>query len=927
MRWVCQAIESRWKNQPSAAGMTMLRPIKILSTTATMFRHHDRNLFRKKRHLSVFTKVNRPNVALDDEEPWRDATLRLLSEPWKSQMEPAEAQRTLDWWIRRPGGSVFAIKLMEKMRQEMGNPSNRDDPSWRDVLDESRIRAMVERWAIDYSTEQRSCEILEPRALITRLESYRSFITIDQSIFNIIHRTTKRHDLNAIIDESLNKENLLAVLSLVEITGDETICPSKTEIDHILRYAVMDSTDPVEEWAQNVLDAMWSISRNYEWARIRPNFYTYHSVLRAWLKSKEPNKTKDMQRLINEMEELSFAGVHGLFPGKVHYTLLLSAYAETGDVQRAFDLMKYLKSRYETTGLSNYEPTGKMYGVCMAALSRSENPDVSMAETLRNEMFEIFDVKFDKNILPRSPFWTSYIQVLANVGTDESLEKAERVLDEMRTDNGRINANSHHYGPIIRGWTKLQKPERAEALLMRMIEKHASGHLDVKPDAKTFLDVTNAWSRSGDPHADERIRLLSHQMDRLRKDSARQSSGVDRKDADDDLGDLLKMLSTVAAREDASQAEKILYDSIKLVKQGNSDIKISGQHYQAVITAWSRTKSSKSMERAVSLLSEMLDKYDEGDQALRPTEHGFTGVITACARSGRPDCGEIAQRIFDTMCKRFHEGDEVLRPSMRSYSALMNAWASAGKPDRAEDVLLLMHDDYLSGNISAQPSVIAFNTVLSAWSKETSEEALERATQIFRLMHDMGESHSKVDPDIISYTSLIACCIKSISPRRVEVAEVLLREAKDRYANGKNECRPNCMIYGAVIQTIARSGVEGAADKAGYYLQEMLTLADFDPRQVLLSHNAVIGALGKEADKVVALKKAEALVNNLIELSKKRRNRNCLPNKFTYSQLLSVLSKTTLPDKSSRARAVMKEMEELRVDADDTIQRILRFCE
>eukprot|EP00977_Amphora_coffeiformis_P024447 scaffold15910_cov193-Amphora_coffeaeformis.AAC.1 len=854
---------------------------------------------------------------------WKNMTLRLLSDPWKSKVEFTEARRTVDWWIQRSGGSLFAIKLMEQTREEMKNfnddyKSSAPESLVGDIFDENRIRAMVERWALDYMQEQRSPEIPMPHALATILESYSSNTTIDQSIFDFIHRAAKRHDLIVNADEPLNQDNLLAVLSLVERTGDESICPDKAEIDHFLRNTVKDATESVAEWAQNVLDSMWSISCSHVWARVRPDFSTYQSVLRAWLKSNEPGKAKNMQRLIEEMEQLSFAGVHGLFPGQIHYTLMLSAFAETGDVQGAFDLMKHLKSRYEITGLANYQPTGKMYGVYMAALSRSDDPDAMIkAETLRDEVFEAYEVKFDKSVLPRAPFWTSYIQVLANVGTEESLEKAESVLDDMRTDRGTIKANYHHYGPIIRGWAKLHRPVRAETLLMQMIEKHEAGQNDVKPDVKTFLDVANAWSHAGDRRAEEHIRLLSRQMSRVSRDFNHKPN--------DDFGDLLKMLSTVATQEDASKAERLLYDSITMFEKGTSDIKISGQHYQAVITAWSRTKDPKSLERAESLLSEMLAKYDKGNVDLRPTEHGFTAVITACARSGRPDCGERAQRVFDNMCKRFKEGDETLRPSVRSYSALINAWASAGNPKRAEHILQLMYDDHLDGNVFARPSVIAFNTVLSAWSKERSMEALERAAQVLQTMQDLG--HLQIAPDVISYSSVIACCIRSTSPRRVELAEALLQEAKNRYANGKKECRPNCMIFGAVIQTIARSGLEGAADKAEHYLQEMLTLADFDPYQVLLSHNAIIGALRYNPNRDVALERAEALVRNLIELSKTRRNRSCLPNKFTYAQLLSVLSKTSLPDKSSRAQGVRKEMEALGVKADDAVHRLLQFCE
>lgn len=870
-------------------------------------------------------------MLFEDETEWKNSTFHLLSEPWKPHVDWKVARDTVDWWIQRSGGSRFAIQLMERTFQEFHrdekNPASKE---LNEVFKTSRIRAMVERWSLDWSDEKDSCYTLDPTELTAILDSYRRIMHIDQSLFDIVHRTTMRQNLTLpLVDEPVTRENILPVLVHVERTGDPRICPSRDTIDHVLRKAFKETKEPIAFWAQNILDTMWSISRKYKWARIRPDFSIYQSVLRAWLNSDEPQKAKNMKHLIDEMEELAFSGERGLFPGKMHYTLLLSAYADTGDTHSAFELLYRLKSQYETKGLAIYEPTGKMYGVCMAALSRSDDPEsLSRAEYVRKEAFQAFEMKGDRKLLPRSPFWTSYISVLARVGTEESLEKAEKVLDEMLTDRGKIQPNFHHYGPLIRGWAAIERPERAEALLKEMIRRHDSGYRDVRPDGKTYLDVTNAWARSGDPRAENRIRHLSGLMAQSHKASKSQSTEENRMQTKDDMGELLKMLSTAVNRDDASKAERMLYNAIEMYEEGTSETKISEQHYQAVITAWSKTKGTEALKRAESLLFAMLAKHDAGDKHVCPTEHGFTAVIAACARNGCSDCGERAQAVFDNMCRRFEAGNESLRPSVRSYSALIKAWSSAGtgKPKRAEHVLQQMYDDFLDGNISARPNVVSFNTVLAAWSRDTSEEALERATRILRLMQDLGESNLQLRPDIITFSSMIACCIRSSAPRRVELAESLLQEAKDRYSNGQLECRPNCMIYGALIQTIARSDVDGAADKAELYLREMLTLADFDPRQIRLSHHAVIGAWGRDHDRSRALERSEALVSNLIHLSKKNRSRKCLPDKFTYAQLLTVLSKTSPPDAAVRAEAVIKEMEALGVEADEAVHRIAERC-
>jgi hypothetical protein len=120
--------------------------------------------------------------------------------------------------------------------------------------------------------------------------------------------------------------------------------------------------------------------------------------------------------------------------------LLLSAYAEDGDATRAVDLVVHLKSRYEATGLVNYKPTGKIAGACIAAMSRSQDPDKArLADTLLEEQMSAFESTGDKSLLPRAPFWTSYIDIMVSDGTTESLERAEEVLGKMRTDRGFIH--------------------------------------------------------------------------------------------------------------------------------------------------------------------------------------------------------------------------------------------------------------------------------------------------------------------------------------------------------------------------------------------------------------------------------------------------------------------------------------------------------
>jgi hypothetical protein len=262
---------------------------------------------------------------VDGDTAWQTTTFRLLTQEacWQTAAEWQEVRQTIDWWIDKAGGSQFAVKLLQRMHREIvssGADAN-VAAAVHDILDENRIRAIAERWVLDFSDSQLE-GILSPSDLSSLLESFRPYVPlVDQSVFDLIHRTAARRALrfDAQSKEPLSADTLLPALAHAEQIGDESICPSRVNVDALLRKTVFDSAKPVAHWAQNVLESMWSIHRKHRWQKISPDHSIYQSVLRAWLKSNEPSKADNMRRLIEEMETLSFAGAAaGLFPGSMH---------------------------------------------------------------------------------------------------------------------------------------------------------------------------------------------------------------------------------------------------------------------------------------------------------------------------------------------------------------------------------------------------------------------------------------------------------------------------------------------------------------------------------------------------------------------------------------------------------------------------------
>jgi pentatricopeptide repeat protein len=547
---------------------------------------------------------------------------------------------------------------------------------------------------------------------------------------------------------------------------------------------------------------------------------------------------------------------------------------------------------------------GKVCAAVLKALLRcQESSAPDRAEAILNEMLRRYENDGDTEWLPSDHCYTSIIAIWANSGRPDGATKAQAVFDSMSRAETGVRPNKFHYGALIHAWIKAGCIDRAEAILRSMVDEYKQGNEAAKPDSKAFLEVTEALSRTG---ATERVDSLLKLM------------------GENSTLDILRMLSTRKRKGDAEQAESILRQLQAACDAGESTVKLTGEHYNATITALSHSRDNQAATRADALLTEMLHRYDMGDKDKVPSEHAYTSVITAWSRRRQKGSGKKAQAVFDSMLQRWQAGQESLRPTVKSYSALINAWGHEGDASRAEIVLQQMQDDYLQGNKAACPNNIAFNTVIAAWSRTKTAESLDRADQILRLMQELGNSGLGTKPDIVSFASIMAACIHPDVKDGPERAIAYLKEAKDIYAQGDQDCKPNCMAYGSVIQAITRSRRPGAAKHAEKFLDEMKRLQDQDPKQIVMAYTAVIGAWSNERD-TEALSRAESLFRELVEHSR-NGHPQCKPNIYTFTQLLKAVSRSSAPNKAVKAKLVLVVMKDQGLQPDDVVHRLVERC-
>jgi pentatricopeptide repeat protein len=861
---------------------------------------------------SVITDINESeSLAIQqdfetaDDTIWRQETLRLLSadSSWNTRLHWRKAARTLNWWASRDQGSSSVLPLLDRMILEVSR-----DESYQKYVTCDLLTVAVQRWCLDFAAEPQVVDLITPSGLASKLEKYRRFVpSIDEKLFRMIQEAASKRKGEVKYDVTSAKiAEPLHLMAASEQLDDPNVCPNTNVLnEYLLQLSRSEDTLQAAQKAEELLDRMWSLSRNNAWEHVRPDYNTYERVMRCCLRSKRPGTDVTMQALLEDMlKQYNPRFPNALRPGRIHYQLVISAWAERGNARKAEAILDEMKARYEETGSTDYKPVGKVCAAVLKALLRCQEPSApDRAEAILNEMLLRYEKDGDTEWLPSDHCYTSIIAIWANSGRSDGATKAQAVFDSMSRELTGVRPSKFHYGALIHAWIKAGNIDRAEAILRSMVDDYNQGNEAAKPDSKAFLEVTEALSRTG---ATERVDSLLKLMG--------ESSPLD----------ILRMLSTRKRKGDAEQAETILRQLQAACDAGESTVKLTREHYNATITALSHSRDNHAAIRADALLTEMLHRYDKGDKEKVPSEHAFTSVIASWSRSRSKGSGQNAQAVFDAMLQRWQAGQESLRPTVKSYSALINAWGYAGDASRAEIVLQQMQDDYLQGNKAACPNNVAFNTVIAAWSRSKTAESLDRADQILRLMQELGKSGLGTNPDIVSFASIMAACIHPDVKDGPERAIAYLKEAKDLYAQGDQDCKPNCMAYGSVIQSITRSRRPGAAKHAEEFLDEMKRLQDQDPKQIVMAYTAVIGAWSNERDPE-ALSRAESLFRELVEHSR-NGHPQCKPNIYTFTQLLKAVSRSSATNKAVKAKLLLVVMKDQGLEPDDVVHRLVKRC-
>jgi pentatricopeptide repeat protein len=227
-------------------------------------------------------------------------------------------------------------------------------------------------------------------------------------------------------------------------------------------------------------------------------------------------------------------------------------------------------------------------------------------------------------------------------------------------------------------------------------------------------------------------------------------------------------------------------------------MKPSNFTYGTIMDAWGRIAKSdpEGPIRAQALFDDMIRRYDAGDGKLKPNTYNYNALLTAWARSTHPEAGKRSLAILNEMEERHQLDPKNDAPNEFVFSAVINAFANTGDIVNAKTVFnRMIQSDHL------KPQATGFNALMKAYDRARLPETPEIVMQ---LINDMIYVYS-VAPDIVSYSTCLACFQHSGQPDAYEKSKALVETLIAFVEEGHVHLAPNVTMFGSVLSTLRDS--------------------------------------------------------------------------------------------------------------------------
>ncbi len=504
---------------------------------------------------------------------------------------------------------------------------------------------------------------------------------------------------------------------------------------------------------------------------IPPNVLTYTSLIGGYARSKEKDKGKMAERVLERMVQ------RGVQPDMVAFTSVIHCWSKAVSrrerevaASRALRLISEMERLYLSKDMYHVKPSLITYTTVISAIGNSLDPMApKLAENVMKRMYTLQESGAIANMKPNTNTYNAVIHALSKAASGNQVkyaQRAEQILYEMmkRAEQGEhdITPNVRTWAAVLRAWARCGAPDAAEntqRVLEQMEAFYDKGETDARPNYVCFTTVMSAWSNSKHP-------------------------------------DALEYMENILKRMEQAYEETL-----------EPDTRPNTISYVTAIDAFVRKSEKDAAQRAQATVDRMVKLYAKGLGHVRPTRVVFNTLIHAWSKSKVNGAASKAEEIFKWMERKYREGDDLVRPDEVTLCAVLNAWANQaqqGGAERAEQIW--DHTKSLSIEERGFPLTIMMpNIVIKAISRSKNPNSAKKSEDILLKLDEAYRSgKSSLRPDVTTYSSVInACAYYSGSiDGRVEALEIALRTFYKFYENEGDE-RHNNITFGTILKAIA----------------------------------------------------------------------------------------------------------------------------
>jgi hypothetical protein len=411
-------------------------------------------------------------------------------------------------------------------------------------------------------------------------------------------------------------------------------------------------------------------------------------------------------------------------PDRYSYNMCLNTWANSHSPlagEQAYVLFRDMETRYRAGNVA-VRPDTESYMLVLKSLGfNSDANAISTAREILQKM-EADGIRMTISIL------NQFLRVLAKSDVEGAMQEAESILQEVergvQAGTGSVRPNEASYHVVIEGHSRQGGAIDADRLLSLMKKLSAQpGRTDVRPNVVAYAAVMDAWGKSKEPGAIDRVESLFEEMCQIDRPNCYT------------FGVYQSALRRSRLPDAPKRVEAVLNRMQQEYDQGiNPWGRPNAINFSIAISSWADIGSDVegAPERAEAILDrlEELYKHSIKYRHLKPTVICYKAAIQAWAISGRSDAGDRASSILDRMESAQLVDRNAILPNGVCYKHVMMAIGRSDDPQKARKVYTVLERMKLAfknGNRYALPgddhyiAIIRACAAVSGSSEENAE--------------------------------------------------------------------------------------------------------------------------------------------------------------------------------------------------------------